>query len=203
MRTILGFGVYTLLVLFIPIYGTYIFERLKAKEWRKGIFHSVVALAIATLIFVAGLHGISPTPPPDKPRLAHLKSQHFYTEIEVLRKQRAVSIPGDDALMLARNLFEQALYDAEKNDTDRAMELYGELQRGKDFQNKPFLTFPSICVENNLAVDTFRRSGDKGFVASSLLLDADSRAKSLGSDLEEHEKVVRQNIDEMDRYANP
>ena len=202
MKTILGFGVYTLLVLFIPIYGTYIYERLKAKDWRRGILHSVIALAVATLIFELGLHGISPTPPPKRPALAHLKVQHFYTEIEARRRNKLMS-SSDDALMLARNLFEQALYVAGKNDPDRAMELYGELQRGRDFQNKEFLTFPSVCVENNLAVDTFQKSGNKGFIASSLLLDADSKAKMLGSDLDEHEQVVKQNIDDMDRYANP
>jgi hypothetical protein len=202
MRAIASFGVYTVLVFAIPLYGNFIYDRFKAHEYSKAILHSVIALIMISGIFFAGWYGMAvqtAAAARTLPALEYLSKQNFEEEAK-LRKQK--KLLGDSSIDQGlRNIkvkFDEAAYAETKNDVERALQLYTEIERGSD-ENGTFLTFPSACIKNNMAVDYFRKQGDKGFKASSVFFDA----LRIDPKPQHHLDLIQRNIEAIDRYVNP
>ena len=201
MRAIISLTVYTILLLAIPIYATLIYDRFKAQQWKRAITHAVIALLICALIFFAGWYGFTSQIAPSTktlPTLQYFNKQHFEEEVK-LRKEKGMLVDPalDQALRSIKVKFDEAVYAATKNDFDRSVQLYKEIERGSD-ENGAFLTFPSACIKNNMAVDYFRRQQDKGFKASSTFFDA----LRLDPKPIHHGDLIQRNIDAIDAYIN-
>ena len=132
------------------------------------------------------------------PKLEYLTKQNLEEEIKA-RKDKNLLIDNslDQALRNMKVKFDEADYAATKNDFDRALQLYMEVERGSD-ENGTFLTFPSACIKNNMAVDYFRTQGDKGFKASTTFFDA----RAIEPKPAHHLDLIQRNIDAVDRYLN-
>jgi hypothetical protein len=201
MKALLGFLVFTALTAIVPLYGNFIYDRYKAHEWRKAALHSTVALLFVLVIFVLGYFGWSAQTARDArhtPKLEYLNAQSFSDEVTLRRQQNLLSGQSlDQHLQIVKTKFEEAEYAQEKNDFDRAIQLYAEIQRGSD-RNGEFVKFPSACIENNMAVDLFRKQGDRQFKASSLLLDA----LKMSPKPQDQMDLIQRNIDALDQYVN-
>lgn len=200
MKAILGFLVYTAVVLAIPTYGGFIVDRFKVGQRKSATVHSLVALIILGLVFVLAYYGWAAQTARDarsSPKLEYLTKQNLDEELN-LRRQHHLPVGGDqEPLQVMKLKFDEADYAQNKNDFERAVQLYTDIERGSD-ENGAFATFPSVCVENNMALDVFRKDGDRGFRASSLLLGA----LKLGPMPQHHIDLIKHNIDELDRYIN-
>jgi hypothetical protein len=198
MRAIISFLVYTALVLGIPTYGAFIYDRIKAQEWKKVVTHGLIALVIVCVVFFLGWYGLAAQSAAAKtiPRLEYLNERDYEEEIK-LRRQKSVLTSADQALQVIKTKFDEADYAHSRNDFDRALQLYREIDRGSD-QNGTFDTFRSACIENNTAVDYFQKQGDKGFKASGLLFDA----IRIDPKPQRHLDLIQRNIDAMDKYVN-
>jgi hypothetical protein len=201
MKILLGWLVFCFLVLILPIYAHYIYNRIRADGWVTPAKHSALALLIASIIFVLLWYGLAPQTPAEAktaPSLQILTKKNLDDEVAVRKQQgQFAMVDPDRALHVMKEKFEEADYAQQKNDLDRALRLYAEVERGSD-QNGPFDNFSSACIKNNMAAAYFRKYHNKGFKASILLLDA-LRLEPKPQDLK---SLIQQNIDALDPYVN-
>lgn len=198
MKAILGFVVYTAICLVIPIYGSFIYDRIKDKAWRRVVTHGLVAIFFILILFVLGWYGLSAQSASAKalPNLEYLDRQSFDEEGKLWSK-KANAANADQVLQVVRIKFDEATYAQGKNDFDRALGLYTEIERGSD-ENGTFSTYLSASVKNNMAINYFRKQGDKQFRAFTLLLDALRLEPKPQHELD----VIQRNIDALDHFVN-
>jgi len=184
--------------LVIPIYGSFIYDRIKEKAWRRVFKHSLIAVLCVLILFILGWYGLSSQTASAKtlPNLEYLDRQSFDEEAKLWIQKNTSSNP-DQALQIVRIKFDEAGYAQKRNDFDRAVGLYKEIERGSD-ENGTFTTFPSACIKNNMAISYFRRQGDKQFKPYTLLLDALRLEPKPQHELD----VVQRNIDALDHFVN-
>lgn len=201
MKFLLSLLAYSVALLILPLYVSFIFEYFKNRRWWPAIKHAALALALIIVVFALGWYGLTPStaasakPLPD---LQNLDKSNFEAEVTVLKQAKALRDANmDSALHIIRVKLEEALYAEKKKDFDRALQLYSEIVRGAD-ENGNFATFPSASVLNNTAVSYFSKQGDKGFRASSLLFEALKTEPKPQHTTD----VIRRNIDALDDYIN-
>ncbi len=203
MKAILGFVAYNALLVAVPLYGNFIYDRFKAGERRRGWKHTFFALLVVSAIFVLGYYGwIAQTAKEARkvPKLEYFNKGNLEEEVNLRRQKNLLNDPHiEQTLQIIKVKFDDAQYAQDKNDFERALQLYTEIQRGSD-ENGTFDKFPSACIENNMALDLFRKQGDKdkGFKASSLLLDA----LRLDPKPQHHLDVIQRNVEALDQYIN-
>src|SRR5712691_2401334 len=175
MRLLLSWVASSVLVIILPIYVPYIYDRIRADGWRAASKHIFFGLLVASGIFLLGWYGLTPNTAAaakSVPRLEYLNKANLDEEVNLRKRARVI-----DGQALGRTLqvikvkFDEAGYAQEKNDFDRALKLYEEIDRGSD-ENGPFYSFHSACILNNMAVAYFRKQGDRGFKASTVLFEA-------------------------------
>jgi len=201
MNVALALLVFIAATLIVPFYGSYIFDRYKAHEWEKAIFHTAVILSLGTTVFALSYYGVTAQTARDArhtPSLEYLGARNFGEEIALRRQQNLLGGPNlEQHLQIVKTKFEEAEYAQGKNDFDRAIQLYSEIQQGSD-PNGEFTKVAAACIENNMAIDLFRKQGDRGFKASSLLLDALKMSPQPQDEL----ALIQRNIDALDKYLN-
>ncbi len=201
MRLILSLIASAVLLILLPLYAEFIFERIRAGGWRPAAKHIFLALLIASGVFLLGWYGLTTqTAASTKslPKLEYLNMRALDEEVALRKQQNLLKIQNlEHALHVIKVKFDEAEYAQGKNDSDRALQLYVEIERGSD-SNGSFGTFPSACIKNNMAVAYFRKQSDKGFKASSLLFEA----LRLEPKPPHHLDLIQRNIEALDRYVN-
>lgn len=199
MRTLLSWIASSVLILVIPIYASYIYERIKAAGFLSAIKHVLIALILVSGVFVLGWYGLTPTTAATArkpPRLEYLGKDSLDQEKE-LRQQQHLLVVQAPTMQIMRTKFDDAQYAQTKNDFDRALKLYEEIDRGSD-ENGSFATFPCGCIKNNMAIASFHKQGDKGFKASRLLFEALRLEPKAQYEMD----LIQRNVDALDHYIN-
>jgi hypothetical protein len=112
MRAAISFLVYTVLVLAIPTYGTFIYDRIKARDWKNVVKHGLVALLIVCIVFFLGWYGLAAqtaAAAKTTPRLEYLNERDYEAEIN-LRRQKSTLTSVDQALQVIKTKFDEAEY---------------------------------------------------------------------------------------------
>jgi hypothetical protein len=195
MTFLLSLIAFAALTIALPIYGTYIYDRIKNDGWVKAGPHVTLAVITACGVFALGWwQFILTTAPSVKsvPKLEFLRKGNFEQE-EALHKDKALN----SYLQMLKVKFDEAEYAQIRDDLDHAIRVYEEIDRGSD-ENGSFHTFSSACVKNNEAVAYFHRQDDRGFKASKLLFAAlalEPKPRDVGD-------VIQRNLDAIDHYVN-
>jgi hypothetical protein len=112
MKTLISILVYTSLVFVLPIYGSFISDRIKAREWKKAVTHGLIALVIVCAAFFLGWYGLATQTASAArilPKLEYLNGRDYEEEIK-LKRQKNQLTSVDQVLQIVRNKFDEAEY---------------------------------------------------------------------------------------------